>query len=227
MQENFGPFGSESAYMFHEMIKNVELGEEGGRRFFAKGEAIFEEGRHPRGLFCIIKGKAKIYRINEYGREQIIRLHGPNDVIGYKSLVMETPYNATAIALEDTSLGFINKEAFDKLIDNNLRIARLFMKILCQNLEQSDSFLVSLTSKNMKEKTAGVLLFLYEKFGLEPDMSLAVSLSREEMAGMVGLASENISRALTQLKEEGIIGANGRKITLLHLERLRQASGQL
>jgi len=227
MESKFGPFGSESAYLFHEMIKQVEIGPDGGRKVFAKGEAIFQEGKHPVGLFCMITGKTKVFRLNEDGREQIVRLHGPNEIMGYKSLVMESPYHATAVAVEDCSVGFISKAAFDHLIETNPRISRLFMKILCHNLDQSEDFMVSLASKNIREKVAGALIFLYEKFGTEDDDVLSINLSREEIAGMIGVATENLSRAITQLKEEGYIETIGRKIAIKKPDDLREIRGEI
>lgn len=227
MSSHFGPFGSESAYLFHEMIKQVELGEDGGRKSFAKGEYVFQEGKHPVGLFCMIRGKSKVFRLNEDGREQIVRLHGPNEIMGYKSLVMETPYHASAVALEDSQVGFISRSAFDSIIDTNPSISRLFMKILCQNLDQSEDFMVSLASKNIKEKVAGVLLFLHKKFGMAEDGTLAINLSREEMAGMIGVATENLSRAITQLKEEDVIHAVGRKIVIGDEKKLEDIRGEI
>lgn len=227
MDNNFGPFGSESAYLFHEMIKQVELGPGEGRKVFEKGETIFQEGKHPVGLFCMITGKSKVFRLNEDGREQIVRLHGPNEIMGYKSLVMEAPYHASATAVEDCSVGFISKTAFDELIETNPRISRLFMKILCHNLDQSEDFMVSLASKNIREKVAGALLFLYEKFGTDIDNTLNINLSREEIAGMIGVATENLSRAITQLKEEGIIETVGRKIAIKNAEDLKLIRGEI
>jgi len=227
MDNTFGPFGSESAYLFHEMIMQVELGPEDGRKDFAKGDYIFQEGKHPVGLFCMIKGKGKVFRLNEDGREQIVRLHGPNEIMGYKSLVMETPYHASSVALEDCQVGFISKTAFDSIIDTNPRIARLFMKIICQNLDQSEDFMVSLASKNIREKVAGILYFLQDKFGLNEDNILQISLSREEIAGMIGVATENLSRAITQLKEDGVINTIGRKIAILDAAELMNIRGEI
>ena len=227
MDKNYGPFGSESAYLFHEIIKQIELGPEDGRKNFAKGEAIFEEGKHPVGLFCVIRGKSKVYRLNEDGREQIVRLHGPNEIMGYKSLVMESPYGATAIALEDCSVGFLSKTVFDQLIETNPRVARLFMKILCHNLNQSEDFMVSLASKNIKEKVAGVLVFLEEKFGKEENGSLSINLSREEIAGMIGIATENLSRAITQLKDAGLVHSIGRRLAINDLDALKAVRGEI
>lgn len=227
METNFGPFGSESAYLFHEMIKEAGADGESGRKGYQKGEYIFEEDRHPVKLYCIINGKVKVSRLNETGREQIVRLYGPNEVLGYKSLVMEAPYHASAVAIEDTELGFVAKSAFDRIIDTNPRIARLFMKILCQNLDESENQLVSLASKNIRERVAGALVLLESKFGLNDDQTLAISLSREEIAGMIGIATENLSRTLSQFRDESIIDAIGRKIVVKDIKALEGIRGEV
>lgn len=227
MKTVFGPYDSEQAFLFHEMIKEVGLGSEGGRKTYAKGTFIFREGMYPVGLFCLIDGKVKISRLNEDGREQIVRLYGPNDVVGYKSLVMESPYHASAIALEDTELGFVSKDDFDDIIEKNPKVARLFMKILCKNLDQSEDLMESLASKNIREKVAGILVLLSEKYGLDNQDVLRVQLSREEIAGMIGIATENLSRALTQFREEQLIESIGRKIAIKNKEGLIKVRGEI
>ena len=227
MENSFGPFGSESAFLFHEMIKEGGLEAGSGRKDFEKGEYIFREDMYPVGLFCIIKGKVKIARLNEDGREQIVRLYGPNDIVGYKSLVMEAPYHASAVAIENTVVGFVAKENFDQMIEENPKIARIFMRILCQNLDESENFMVSLASKNIREKVAGVLVFLKDKYGVDAEECIDVSLSREEIAGMIGIATENLSRALSQFKEEKVLETRGRKIRLLNEQELLAIRGEI
>lgn len=224
---DFGPFGNEAAFVFHEIIKQTKNEGDIGRKTIEKGDQIFREGMYPVGLFCIIKGKVKVSRINDEGREHILRLFGENDILGYKSLIMDIPYHASGIALEDTQVGFVSKRAFDEIIDSNPKIARLFMRILCQNLDESEDFLVSMASKNIREKVAGAVLFLVEKYGLNEDDTLAVNLSREEIAGMIGIATENLSRAITQLKEENLIASKGRKIVVLNKEGLEKVRGDI
>src|SRR5690242_7950136 len=108
---HYGAYGTKAAFLFHELIRQ-EMPDGGGRQAFKKGVHIIEEGKPANGLFCILSGKVKVTRLGEGGKEQIIRLAGSRDVIGYHALLTGRYYKASAIALEDTVVGFVPKKIF-------------------------------------------------------------------------------------------------------------------
>ena len=84
---------------------------------YKKGQVIFHEGNRPFGLFCVFDGKVKISRLNAEGKEQIIRLAKPGDTLGYRSLIENAKYSASAVALDDTQACFVPASDFNKLVE--------------------------------------------------------------------------------------------------------------
>lgn len=220
----YGAYGSRSAFLFHELIRQVMPNGE-GRKSFRKGEYIFEQGKHANGMFCILSGKVKITRLGEGGKEQILRLAGTRDVIGYRALLGGKTYHASAIALEDAMVGYVPRKVFFEILNSNPEISMQMLELLSQELDQSESKRVDIATKSVKERLAEVLLLLKETYGLQADgLTLGINLSREDLAGMVGAAKEVIIRNLAQLKEENLIDTKGKQIMLLNHQGLVKAA---
>ena len=193
-------------------------------RAYRRGQIIFFEGDHPHGLFCINEGKVKLYKLTPQGKEQITRLAGPSDIMGYRSLLSHQPLQATAEALEPTKVCFIPEEVFFKMLDANVALSLNIMKYISSEMSMVERHLFQIAQKPVRERLAETLLFLKQKFGLtgDPPVTLNIRLTREELANLIGTAPETVIRALHDLKEEGIIHTKGRTLQLLDLDRLVQ-----
>ena len=218
-------FGSRSAFLFHELLRrDIPDGE--GRRFYRKGEHIFHEGHHANGLYCVISGKVKIVRIGEGGKEQIVRLAGKMDVIGYRALLAGQQYHGSAIALEDTVVGYAPKKVFFDILSANPDMSLQMMKLLSQDLDHSEINRVDIATKTVKERVAELLLLLKETCGTrDGGKTLDIYLSREDLASMVGAAKEVVIRTLAQLKDEKLIELKAREIRLVNIQGLVKLAG--
>jgi len=193
--------------------------------FFKKGQPVFNEGNYPLGIFSIDSGKVKIEHSGEEGKMQIVRLANAGDLIGYRALFCEERYNGSAVALEETHLCFIPKEAFFEVLKTNNRLQLALIRLLASDLRKAEEHLTELAQKPVRERLAKALLFLRETYGLEEDRAtLNVSLSREELADLIGTATETAIRLLSELKNEGIIELSGKKILIADQERLIKAA---
>ncbi len=220
----YGTPGNRSGFLFHELLRQEMPGGE-GRKSFKKGEQVFVEGNHANGLFCILSGKVKICRTGDGGKEQIVRLAGSRDVIGYRALLAGETYRASAIALEDTVVGFVPKKIFYDILQSSPEISMGMMKLLSQDLDQSESKRVDIATKTVRERLAEVLLLLNETYGtLEDGKTLNINISRDDLAGMVGAATEVLIRQLAKFKEEGLVETKGRRIGVLNPEALLKIS---
>jgi CRP/FNR family transcriptional regulator len=220
----YGAYGNRSAFLFHELLR-TEMPDGQGRRSFKKGDYIFEEGRHANGLFCILSGKVKITRLGEGGKEQILRLAGPRDVIGYRAILGSEQYHASAVALEDAVVGYVPKKIFFDILNENPEVSRQMLQLLSQELDRSETSRVDIATKTVRERLAEILLLLSETYGvMEDGITLDINLSREELAGMVGAAKEVVIRNLASLREEGFIDTKGRQILILDKDALVRVS---
>lgn len=188
---------------------------------YRKGQTIFHENGHPLGIYCVNEGKIKIARSGNEGKEQIVRLMKNGDILGYRALFSNTRYNASAIALEDSSVCFIPKDAFLEVLRSNSRLSLDMIKMLSLELGKAEQNLTYLAQKTVKERVAEALLFLKDTYGMEQDgATLNIYLSREDIASLVGTATETVIRQLAILRQEDIIELVGKRIMILDLNRL-------
>jgi CRP/FNR family transcriptional regulator len=188
---------------------------------YRKGQVLFSEGGHPFGVYCINKGKIKVSIIGDEGKEQIVRLAKDGDVLGYRSMLASERYNATAIALEDSQVCFIPKDVFLSSLKSDNSLSVEIMKLLSSQLKEAEIKLTHLAQKPVRERLAETLLFLKETYGFEPGTEiLSVQLSREEIANLVGTATETAIRLLSELNKDRIIELIGKKIKISNLKAL-------
>ncbi len=189
--------------------------------YFKKGQIIFSEGFQPMALYCINSGKVKLVQLGDNGREQIVRLKKEGDILGYRALLSGEKYFATAIALEDCSICSIPKEQFFKVLENETSLALQLMKLLSQNLGKAEHKITDLAQKPVRERMAEAILFLKETYGTEEDgKTLNVVLTREEIANLVGTATETAIRLLSEFKSDSIIELQLKKIKILDYPKL-------
>jgi len=194
-------------------------------RVYARGEPIFQADHYPVGLYCIHHGRVKIYRTGGDGREQIIRLAKDGDILGYRSLISGDRYSTFAVPIEEAQICHIPRHVFFSLLGTNPGLSARIMKLLANELKAAENRIVELAQKPVRERLAETLLLLKETYGLDPDgQTLGITLTRNELAGIIGTATESVSRLLSKLKAEGIIEMNGRKILLIDHDALVEAA---
>jgi CRP/FNR family transcriptional regulator len=188
---------------------------------YKKGQVVFHEGGHPFGVYCVNKGKIKLSIVGDEGKEQIVRLVRDGDVLGYRSMLVNERYNATATVLEDSQICFIPREVFMKVLKSDSTLSFEVMKLLSNQLREAEVKLTHLAQKPVRERLAETLIFLKETYGFEPDSTqLAVQLTREEIANLVGTATETAIRLLSELNKESIIELSGKKIAIKNMREL-------
>lgn len=189
--------------------------------YFMKGQVIFSEGSYPIGLFCINSGKVKISQSGFEGKEQIIRLAKDGDIIGYRALISGEGYSATATVIEDSKICLIPRNVFFGFLQTNADITQRIMKLLAIDLREAENKITILAQKPVLERLAEVLLMLKEYYGYgENDPNLNITITREEIANIVGTATETTIRLLSDLRKEGIIDLDGKRIKILKPDSL-------
>ncbi|HNM16007.1 MAG TPA: Crp/Fnr family transcriptional regulator, partial [bacterium] len=192
---------------------------------YKKGQVLFYEGNKPTGLFCVNKGKIKTYRINADGKEQIIRLAKEGDVLGYSSLISGDLYSSSAAVIEDAIICYIPRNVFLNLLDSNTTFSMKMIRLLSHDLKSSEDRVVNLAQNTVRERLAETLLMLEEFGGTENDgKTLRTSLSREEIANIVGTATETTIRLLSEFRSDGLIELEGKRIKIVDRGLLLKAA---
>ena len=190
-----------------------------------KGEAFIREGERPKGLFCLVSGKAKIFKVGVGGREQIIRMLRPHSFFCYRSLYSDSYYPFSVSALENAVVVTFEKQTISGLVRKNSELAVRFIKLLTEELAFTNNRLISLTQKHVRGRIAESILLLRDIYGLDADgRSLKVFLSREDVAHLSNMTTSNAIRILSDFASEGIIMLEGRRMTILDFRRLENVS---
>lgn len=187
-----------------------------------KGEPIFEEGESTNGVYCIKDGVCKMTKLSANGKDQIVKLVKPGELLGQRSMISEEPANLSAIALEDMEVCFVPKSEIMQFFNQNNQFSMNLMKTICGDLKEADDHMVSMAQKSVKERLAETLIYLEDNFGKNEDGSLRIQLSREELAGMIGTATESCIRLLSELNKSGHISLEGKKISILDKNKLKR-----
>jgi len=191
-------------------------------RTIKKGEVIFEEGENVNGIFCIKDGVCKLTKLSPNGKDHIVKLVTKGELLGQRSMISEEPVNLSAVALEDMEVCFIPKSEVMGFFDKNNQFSMNVMKTICGDLKEADDNMVNLAQKTVKERLAETLLYLNDTFGKNEDHSLKVQLSRDELASMIGTATESCIRLLSDFKKLGLIELTGKKIILKDINKLKK-----
>ncbi len=187
---------------------------------YKRSTLIYKEGNRSTGVYCIHSGTIKIYKTGFDGKEQIIRFAKPGEIIAFRSVLSNEPACTSAKVLEDTTVSFVPSETILFLVRNNGNFALDLLQLTCRELEEANSYLTDIAQKTVRERLAEVLIQLKEKFGTDQSGFLQISLTREELANIVGTATESIIRLLSEFKDDKLIELNGRKISLLNVASL-------
>ena len=191
-----------------------KLSENKGCQKYKRGAVIFHEGQRPGGLFCISEGKVKVYKLGDEGREQIVRLDKPGDVLGYRALISGEPYKATASALEDCVVCFIPAQVIFDMLEENPEVSFRMMRIFSNDLKNAENRLTDFTQKPVRERLAQTLLSLLNSYGTTDEGNLNIYLTRQEWANLMGTTTETAIRTISEFNKEGLINITGKKIAV-------------
>lgn len=192
---------------------------------FAKNEIIHLDGDDSEYMWMLLQGKIRIYKEGIGQRQQIIRLLKPFDIFGYRAVIADEPYNSSASALEASSAYRMKGESFNQLVRSNGALCYEVMQMMAKDLAFSEIQTVNLTQKHIRGRLAESLLLLLKNYGFESDgQTLAMILSREDLANMSNMTTSNAIRTLSQFTQEGIIGIEGKHIQILDEKALAKIS---
>jgi CRP-like cAMP-binding protein/ActR/RegA family two-component response regulator len=183
-------------------------------RSFKKNQVIYYEGDKGNGLYLLLSGKVKTIKLAEDGRELMTGIYSADDYLGINAMLSNGDYADTATALEDSTLCLIPKEQLEQLLNLYPDVAREFIKLLANDIREKEEQLLQMAYHSVRKKMAEALLRLQRQSGLE------FKIAREDLAAMAAMATETVSRTISDFKEEGLIAKTGNMIIILDLARL-------
>lgn len=201
--------------VFEQVIKNHRT------KQYSLKEYVFREGDTPIYLYFLSKGKIKTFKMNEDGKEYITGLYNAGDFFGYAALLEHSNYSDSAQVIDDAEVLLIPKDDFYHLMNSNTEVIGSFIKLLADNIHQKEEQLIELAYSSVRKRVANALVQVYEKYNTEHREDFTISLGREDLASIVGTATETVIRALSEFKQDGYIESKGRDIHVLDIEALR------
>ncbi len=198
----------------------ARLQDEKRAEFNRRGSVLYKEGSRISGFYCIEKGIIKVYKTGIDGKEQIIRFASRGGIIGFRSVLSREPACTTAEVIEDAITCYIPGETLIHLVKNNGNFSIELMQLTCKELGEANEYITDIAQKTVRERLAEILIHLVDEFGLDERKVLKITLTREELANIVGTATESVIRLLSEFKHDGLIELNGRKVKVLDIQGL-------
>lgn len=193
-------------------------------RSYDKGRVLFMEGEFGEAVHFVIEGRVKIYKTSENGKEHILYIAGPGDIFAEVILFNEVNYPATAEVMEKSRIGKIRNEDLEQVLKAHPSMAVAIIKVLNKRLIDAQQRVKSLALDNTYGRTARMLMKLAMEHGVktEKGVELELSISRQELANMVGTTRETVTRVLMAFKKYNLIEIERNTIRIPQPEKLKE-----
>lgn len=190
-------------------------------RAFRKKDMIFMEGQSAYDLYFIKKGQVKTYKLNYDGKELITGIYEPDDFIGFVPLLKDTQYNENAEALVNAEIAIIPKTDFLSLMYSNKEMTKSFIKMLSHNIDEMENRLLDIAYHSVRQRVARILIKIEEQFtGLLKEGM--ITMSRKDLANIVGTATESLNRTLADFREEGLVALFPHGVKIANKRKLQK-----
>lgn len=191
---------------------------------YGKNEIIYKEGCRHSGIYIIQQGIVKIYKVGSNGKQQVLRFAQKGDIIAYRSIISNELACSSARAYSELVVSHIPYSILLDLLKQNWKFTHEVMKMICNELGTSNTFVTDIAQKSVRERTAEMLLFLKDEFGVDPCNTLQITITREDLANMVGTATESLTRMISEFRKDGLLECQGRKIIFRDATKLHKVA---
>jgi len=187
---------------------------------FRKGETIFSEGEDGNGFYVVITGRVKIFKLSAEGKEQILHFFGPGEPFGEVPVFTGQHFPANAEAIEESRVFFFPRRSFVDLVKRNPSLALNMLAVLSKRLRRFAGLIDDLSLKEVPGRLAAYLLYLSSQNQGSKDLELTIT--KAQLASLLGTIPETLSRILGKLSSQGLIETDGRRIRILDSEALQE-----
>lgn len=192
------------------------------RRQYRKGATLFNEGDVSDRVVALTEGRVKISYFTADGKEVVLAVRGPGDLVGELSAIDGQPLSATVTCLEPVSGLVVTSSAFTSYLSNTPRVALLLLRTVTGKLRDADRKRIEFSESDSVGRVAKRLVELAERFGTGESGSIDITLSQEELGGWTGASREAVSKALQSLRGRGWIETHRRSITITDIDALKK-----
>ncbi len=194
------------------------------RRRYARGEALFREGDPGFGLYVIEQGRVKVALTSPEGRERILALRGPGDVLGELAVLDGGACSEDAVALEACTAVFLRREAVADFLERHPESALRLLQLLARRLHSTELQLRDAASQNVRRRLARALLQLGAEQGVRNDDNTVrcPSLTQSDLAHLIGVTRESVNKWLRRFERAGLIRRSRGRVVLLDPEGLER-----
>jgi len=201
-----------------------ELRALGGVRRYPAGAALFHERDAGDAVLLLLAGRVKLSSLTGAGREAVLAIREPGDLIGEMAAIDDGPRSATALALEPVEVLSVAAPAFVAFLERTPGVAVTMLRTLSRRLRDADRKRVEFLAQDTVGRVCSRLVELADRFGVPEDdgVHVDVAITQDELAGWTGSSREAAIRALHALRELGWIETRRRGVTLLDVEMLRR-----
>jgi len=196
---------------------NIELSEARRRR------VIYMPGDPGNTVFFVISGRVKISRVTPDGKELTLAYRAAGDLFGELCMVDGGPREEMAEAVEDAILAQMPREKLDKVVSEHVEIGFAMTKMMIERRRALERKMEDLIFKDVNSKLAELLLKLSKSYGVDDDRGtmVAIKMTHQEMANLIGSTRETVSLTLSQFKRKKLIQTDSRKVIITDREGLR------
>jgi CRP-like cAMP-binding protein len=198
------------------------------QRNYERGEAFSIKGQPTDEIYCLGLGSAKVTLLDENtGRQSLVRLAAPSDLLGYRCIFSAPSFRGTATALTTSTACKVPKSFVFDLIEREPKFSFEMLARMGREVAAAEYHLHSFCQKNVRERLAEALLILKDKFGVETPAGWKINtrLTRSELSNWVGASRETVIRELTAFTQESLVDLIGGYTYLKNLGELTKISG--
>lgn len=199
------------------------------RRHIKRGAVLYEQGDESRSIYCVQSGHILLSHTNSFGHKTAFRLVSAGDMLGYRSFFGEDNHAATAQALSDTHVCCFKPDEVLAMVDAHPKFARQFLKTLAMDRGPSDALHLRGQKIPIRTRLLYLLTILEKRYGKrdsEDMLILDLPLSRRDIASLLGVRHESITRTINEIKKEGLAIFKGRQVVVPDWQALIEASNQ-
>lgn len=192
-------------------------------REYRPGEVIFHQGDPCHGVHCFESGMVGLRKIDADGNSILLGLAYPGDTLGYRSFLVGEDHGASAEALKPSTVCFVNSATVRTLLKHNPALGLQFLQTVARDLGAAEERILQSVTLSVRARFAHLLLVLKDRYatnGKDGRFELELPLARQDLAAMIGIRPETMSRAIKQLEEDGVAYFSGRSVRVPDIKRL-------